>query len=176
MARDYSLTRQATSALLKIKIQKVIMTELGLDLLGVVRPNGPREENCRKVCLFAKKHVILHPLIVMELITYLLLTRTFSVNIYLSNAIAWIISVLFAFVTNKTLVFESKDKSGKTVTREIISFFACRIMSLGIDMASMYAMVTILKWNDFVGKIIANVIVIILNYVFSKLLVFRKKK
>lgn len=112
----------------------------------------------------------------INIITYLLLTRTFSVNIYLSNAIAWIISVLFAFVTNKTLVFESKDKSGKTVTREIISFFACRIMSLGIDMASMYAMVTILKWNDFVGKIIANVIVIILNYVFSKLLVFRKKK
>ena len=51
------------------------MTELGLDHLGVVRPNGPREENCRKVCLFAKKHVILQPLIVMELITYLLLTN-----------------------------------------------------------------------------------------------------
>ena len=51
------------------------MTELGLDLLGLVRPNRPREENCRKVCLFAKKHVILHPLIVMELITYLLLTN-----------------------------------------------------------------------------------------------------
>ena len=51
------------------------MTEFGLDLLGLVRPNRPWEENCRKVCLFAKKHVILHPLIVMERITYLLLTN-----------------------------------------------------------------------------------------------------
>ena len=60
--------------------------------------------------------------------------------------------------------------------REMLTFFGCRLLSLGIDMLSMYAMVTLLKWDDFIGKIIANIIVVILNYLFSKMFAFRKDK
>ena len=112
----------------------------------------------------------------MNILSYLLLSRVFSIDMYLSNIFAWIISVLFAFVTNKSFVFESKDRNRKIVLREMLTFFGCRLLSLGIDMLSMYAMVTLLKWDDFIGKIIANIIVVILNYLFSKMFVFRKDK
>ena len=90
---------------------------------------------------------------------------------FLSNAIAWIISVLFAFITNKLFVFESKGN----VLKESISFFIVRLISLGLDMLCMYLLISVLSTNELLSKIITNVIVIILNYVFSKIFVFKKQ-
>lgn len=100
-----------------------------------------------------------------------------NIGIYyqISNIIAWVASVLFAFVTNKFYVFQSDEMDKRTLTKEISSFFGFRLLSLGIDMICMYCLIEILFINDLVAKIISNVVVIIANYVFSKLFIFKKK-
>ena len=85
-------------------------------------------------------------------------------------------SVLFAFVTNKIWVFDSRSREGKVLLFEISSFFAARLLSLGIDMAVLWLGTSVLHINDGIVKIVANVIVIIVNYIASKLFIFRKKK
>ncbi len=97
---------------------------------------------------------------------------SFVFNYAISNVIAWIVSVIFAFVVNKLFVFKSlgKDK----VRKEIISFFSFRILSLGIDMLFMYLLISVLFVNDLISKILVNIIVVIINYVFSKLFIFKK--
>jgi len=111
----------------------------------------------------------------VNIVSYYLLTRFGNMEEYTSNIIAWILSVLFAFITNKLFVFESKDKSFNVILKESLSFFSFRLISLGIDMAAMYVMISLLRFNDILAKIIANIIVIILNYIFSKLFIFKKK-
>lgn len=100
--------------------------------------------------------------------------RQFKVEIYISNVIAWVLSVTFAFITNKLFVFESKGKSKSENTKELVSFFGFRLLSLGFDMGFMYLLCDVVNVNELVSKIVSNVIVIILNYIFSKLFIFRK--
>ena len=92
-----------------------------------------------------------------------------------SNVIAWILAVLFAFVTNKLYVFESKSLERGTVARELASFVGARLATGLLDLAVMFVGVDLLHGPDLVFKVGSNVIVIILNYVLSKLVVFRKK-
>ena len=100
--------------------------------------------------------------------------RHLHIDIYVSNAVAWIISVLFAFITNKLFVFESRNKSFKSNIREGISFFGFRILSLVFDMICMFLLVQIFSVWELLSKVIANVLVILLNYVFSKIFIFKK--
>lgn len=100
--------------------------------------------------------------------------RQFKIEIYISNALAWFISVLFAFITNKLFVFESKGKSKKENIRECLSFFGFRILSLVFDMGAMYLLLQVLSVDELISKVISNVLVIILNYIFSKLFIFKK--
>ena len=102
--------------------------------------------------------------------------RKLSIEIYTSNIIAWLLSVLFAFITNKLFVFESKNKNTKENIKEAVSFFSFRILSLIFDMVFMYLMIQIIKANEMLSKVISNVLVIILNYIFSKLFIFKKKR
>ena len=92
------------------------------------------------------------------------------------NVIAWVAAVAFAYVTNKFFVFQSKDKSGKTVFREIISFVGARVASLLIEEAILAIFVTLLHFNENLIKLIASVGTVIINYFFSKFVIFRKKK
>jgi len=103
--------------------------------------------------------------------TFALCNNYLKIDWGTSNIIAWIISVLFAYITNKLFVFEAKNTN---ILKEILSFVAFRLLSLGFDQASMYIMIDRMQIDSFIAKIIANVIVIILNYVFSKLFVFKK--
>lgn len=109
----------------------------------------------------------------VNIVAFFILRRV-SVELYISNIIAWIISVLFAFVTNKLFVFESKNKGVKENLREGISFFGFRLLSLVFDMLSMYLLLQVLNTNELLAKVISNIIVIILNYFFSKIFVFKK--
>ena len=93
-----------------------------------------------------------------------------------SNILAWVVSVLFAYVTNKPFVFRSKDWSMKTVVPEAARFFGCRIGSGALESAILFVTVDLLHWNSAAWKIFTSVLVVVLNYVGSKLLVFRKKK
>lgn len=92
-----------------------------------------------------------------------------------SNILANVVAILFAYFTNRNFVFESKSVGFKAITMEIVSFFACRIFSMVIDALIYFVGCTLLKMPDFIVKFIGQVVVIILNYVFSKLIVFKKK-
>ena len=110
--------------------------------------------------------------VIMYLIFGVLTTLVNIITHYISNIIAWIISVTFAFITNKLYVFESKTND--KILKEIISFYSLRLFSLGIDIFTMYIMVSILSIDDLIAKVVANVIVIVINYITSKLITFKK--
>lgn len=93
-----------------------------------------------------------------------------------SNTIAILAAVLFQYFTNKFLVFEYEKKSKKETLIEFAKFMSCRGITYVVDMAMMYVGVSLLKVAELLMKIITNVVVIILNYIFSKFLVFTKKK
>ena len=92
-----------------------------------------------------------------------------------SNVAAWVVAVAFAFLTNKPLVFQSHDWSWKVAGPELSKFLACRIGSGLLETAVLFLTVDVLAWDGSWMKLITSVLVVIANYVGSKLLVFRKK-
>ena len=90
-----------------------------------------------------------------------------------SNIVAWVAAVLFAFITNKLWVFESKTTETRALMFEIISFFGCRLATGVLDLAIMYVAVDELALNSTLMKCISNVIVIIVNYIASRLIIFK---
>ena len=93
-----------------------------------------------------------------------------------SNVIAWAVAVAFAYVTNKPFVFQSHDWSAKTVIPELTKFVGCRVGSGLLETALIFLTVDLLHFNGNVMKLLLAVVVVILNYVASKLLVFKKEK
>ena len=91
-----------------------------------------------------------------------------------SNAIAWVGAVAFAYLTNKPFVFRSHDWSAKTVIPELTKFVGCRIGSGVLETAIIFFTVDLLGWNGNVMKLLTSVLVVVLNYIGSKLLVFKK--
>lgn len=92
-----------------------------------------------------------------------------------SNAVAWVFAVAFAYLTNKPLVFKSHDWSLKTVIPELGKFITCRVGSGVLETGILLVTVDFLHWDGNVMKLVTSVLVVILNYIGSKLLVFRKK-
>lgn len=113
---------------------------------------------------------------VVSILIYWIFTKLFHVNYMISNVISWIGAVSFAYITNKIFVFKSKCDSDKDVIIEVYQFFKYRIFSLIIDILLMYLFVEIFNIDDMISKLIVQVIVIVLNYLFSKLFVFKNKK
>lgn len=95
-----------------------------------------------------------------------------SIDWKISNIIAWIISVLFAYITNKLYVFESKKQN---IIKELFSFISFRLLSLVFDLVGMYIFIEILHVDNLISKVIMNVVVVILNYLFSKIFIFKKE-
>lgn len=110
----------------------------------------------------------------INILVYTAARKGLSMEVVPADILAWFLSVVFAYVTNKCFVFESKSWKLRKVLREVLGFFAARLFSLGVDVVFLYVTVEILHWWEFGMKIAANVVVIILNYVFSKWLIFRK--
>lgn len=94
-----------------------------------------------------------------------------NINYLIANIISWIISVLFAYITNRYFVFQKKDNIN---LKELFSFISSRIFTGILDLIFMFISVSILCLNDFLMKIISNIIVIIINYILSKTLIFKK--
>ena len=92
-----------------------------------------------------------------------------------SNVIAWVFAVIFAYLTNKPFVFQSHDWSAKTVVPELTKFVMTRLGSGAAETVIIFLTVDVLRWNGNVMKLATSVLVVVLNYVGSKLLVFRKK-
>lgn len=112
-------------------------------------------------------------LVTFYIVRILFLTNDTQLDIQISNIISWFFAVLFAFITNKKYVFESK-KEGKEKLIEMIKFYLSRITTLLIDMATMWLLTAPLNINDKISKIIVQFIIVVLNYVFSKIFVFNK--
>ncbi|MGM9850438.1 MAG: GtrA family protein [Bacilli bacterium] len=131
--------------------------------------------------LYKKYSEIINYLIVgvlttlVSIVIYGVFTKLFHVNYMISNVISWIGSVSFAYITNKIFVFKSKCDSEKDVLIEVYQFFKYRVFSLLIDILLMYVFVEIFNIDDMISKVIVQFIVIALNYIFSKLFVFKKK-
>ena len=111
---------------------------------------------------------------VVNYLVYLPIYNLLGASAVVSNAIAWVAAVAFAFLTNKPFVFKSHDWSAKTVLPELSKFVGCRVASGVLETLILLLAVDILGWNGNIWKIITSVLVVILNYVASKLLVFRK--
>ena len=92
-----------------------------------------------------------------------------------AQSIAWVAAVLFAFVTNKWWVFESHTLILSEVWKEFVSFVACRVATFVFNLAALFIMVDLIGMEFFVCKLLISVVVVILNYVFSKILIFAKK-
>ena len=114
-----------------------------------------------------------------EVISYLIFgvfTEVFAVYYITSNVIAWVFAVVFAYITNKLFVFESKSWEPALVFKEVISFGAARIISLLFETGFLALTVEIIGVPELIAKVIAAVFVVIINYVASKLFIFKKKK
>lgn len=97
-------------------------------------------------------------------------------DILIANAFAWVLSVAFAFVTNKLYVFNSKSFAASVFWRELAGFVGARLLTLGIDELGMELMVDMLFWNVWVSKVLVNIVVVIVNYILSKLIIFKKRE
>ena len=106
-------------------------------------------------------------------LTFTILDPNNPIKLQLANIISWIITIIFAYFTNRKYVFFKKEKPN---FKEFFQFGLSRVLTLIIDMILMYILVSKLKFNDKIIKLIVQVIVIILNYIFSKFLVFKRNK
>lgn len=95
-----------------------------------------------------------------------------ALELQVANVLAWIAGVAFAYFTNRKFVFSVKEKAN---VKEALNFCMSRGVTLLIDMVLMYLLVTVCGFNDKIIKIIVQIIVIVLNYIFSKFFVFKKK-
>ena len=93
-----------------------------------------------------------------------------------AQTIAWVAAVLFAFVTNKWWVFESHTLVPSEVWKEFVAFVACRVATFLFNLAALFIMVDLLHMEFFICKLLISVVVVILNYVFSKILIFTKRE
>ena len=114
---------------------------------------------------------------VVSLVTYYGCVFTFlnpenALQLQLANVLSWIIAVTFAYATSRIYVFQSKQEN---ILREMAAFYSSRLLTLFMDMAIMFIMVTLCRVNDKLSKLVVQVVVTVANYVFSKIFVFRRE-
>jgi putative flippase GtrA len=134
----------------------------------------------RIIKIFLQREVFMYVLFgvlttLVNLIVFYVSTKI-GLSTAISTTVAFILAVLFAYVTNKKWVFQSHEKTTKGILLEIWRFFAVRIGTFIIDLTIMIIFVDILHFDSLICKIIDNVIVVILNYIASKIIVFKKEK
>ena len=112
----------------------------------------------------------------INLATFWILSTVFNLETIAATVAAWIIAVTFAFITNKIWVFKSKTKTNQETTKEAIMFVIARLITLGIEVFLMWLMVDNFKQDKLIWKLLCNIITVILNYLFSKLIVFKEKR
>lgn len=112
---------------------------------------------------------------VINLVVYNVMYYYMESSNLISTIVAWILAVVTAFFTNKQIVFGSSSWKWEVLCKEGLRFFECRVGTGIFEIIFMYITVDFLEWSGFVMKLIANVIVIVLNYVASKTVIFRHK-
>lgn len=113
---------------------------------------------------------------VLNVGTFFLFYNILHLNEHISNVISWVITIIFVYITNKLWVFESNVYTYKEISLELLKFILGRFFTLVIEDAILFIFVTKLQYKSIVIKIIAQIVVIISNYIISKLVVFKRKQ
>ena len=111
---------------------------------------------------------------IVNFVVYLPVYNILGLSASVSNMIAWVVAVVFAYFVNKIYVFRSLDWSRQTVIPELTKFVTARVLSGALETGILLVTVDILGWNGNIWKFVTQILVVISNYVFSKLIVFRK--
>ncbi|MGI6264478.1 MAG: GtrA family protein [Acutalibacteraceae bacterium] len=112
----------------------------------------------------------------VNIVSFQLFYNLLHIPALITNAIAWVLSVLVAYITNKRYVFESRTGTAAAFWREIGMFFGARLLSFGVDEAGIWLLIDVVGLHSGLSKILMNVVVLILNYIFSKWFIFKKNK
>lgn len=112
----------------------------------------------------------------VNMIVYGICYDSLEMSNVVSTIIAWLAAVVLAYATNKVWVFDSRSFAPKVILYELITFFGCRLLTGILDIIIMFIAVDVMAWSGIFFKFISNILVIILNYIASKLIIFAKKK
>lgn len=112
----------------------------------------------------------------ISIFVFTILHISFGINEHISNLFSWVFAVLFAFITNKGLVFNSKTTTFLDFILQMLKFYFGRLVTLGIEEIIIFIFITKLGFNSFAVKTTAQIVVIILNYIISKYFIFKNKK
>lgn len=113
---------------------------------------------------------------IVNFMVYFFAKEVVDIYYLYANVIAWFISVLFAYVTNRAFVFEKVNFGFYPILREVVLFFVARLLSGAIETVLLFLMVELIRMGSDVSKVLVAVVVVVLNYVFSKLIIFKEKK
>ncbi len=113
--------------------------------------------------------------IVSFLIMFFCKDIRYDIRVNVSTVVAWVAAVLFAYITNKIFVFQSKTRDIKSIFKELTAFITARLLSFGFEIVWMNVTVNVMNLNFYISKLIAQVVIVILNYIFSKLFIFKKR-
>lgn len=113
---------------------------------------------------------------VLNCILYILFKDTFQIHYMVANGLAWLLTVVFAYWTNRCFVFKSKNKEKESIGKEFVSFIGARVATGVLEEVLIFLLVDCLAANDNISKIICQIIVILTNYILSKLWIFKSKK
>ena len=112
---------------------------------------------------------------VVNFVVYFACTDGLHINYLAATAVSWVAAVLFAYVTNRKWVFESKVSGFMPILREMAVFVGCRVFSGVMDMGIMFISVDMIGISDRIAKFVTQVAVVVLNYIFSKIIIVRNK-
>lgn len=111
---------------------------------------------------------------VLNYILYFVFEDALSMHYMAATVISWVLTVVFAYWTNRTFVFKSQNKDISAVVKEFVSFISARVATEVLEVVLMYMMVDMLAINDKISKLVCQTIVILANYVLSKIWIFKK--
>ena len=112
----------------------------------------------------------------VNFVLYFGLTKIFGVDHIISNIVAWFFSVAVSFVSSKYVVFKDKGKENKKLISEIFEYYSFRVASGALETGALYLFVNVLGFDETVPKFIAAVFVVVVNYLFSKLYIFKGER
>lgn len=142
---------------------------MGLPGLQILKPWYSKHKEVLLYLFFGGLAVFLN------LALFVLFTKRFGWGALFANVVDWVICVLFQFITNKTWVFDAETDSAKGFWAQLAGFFSGRLLTLGVEELMLFVFIDRLHWNSLLVKLIAQIVVIVSNYVISKFFVFKKK-
>ena len=112
---------------------------------------------------------------VLSMVLFYIFANIMMLDEQIANIFTWIICVIFAYLTNRTFVFKSKTTGAKAVTKEFVDFTAARLATLVLEIAVLFVCIDLFLWHNMLAKLLGQFLVIVSNYVLSKLWIFKKK-